>query len=631
MATTTGTTGMRGQAGAGSGEGNAPFSMGMTWPLFRAALWGLTAYFAVAWITAAATHNVLVGALPATLGYLAGLVAWLMGGGLWEGWIRRAFGGEEAPTYTGIDRYFRFGPDSKSTAVRYVVFNIVAFFFAGMAAMAIRVELLTPDSTSWWLSITHYNMTFGIHGLMMLLAVAASAIIGGAGYYLLPLMMGVRNVVYPKLLGLSWWLLPPAAFAVFMSPTIGGFQTGWWGYPPLAQNSGNGIVFYTLGAATLLTASVLGAINIAGTMVYMRAKGMSLGRVPIFVWGLFAVATMLIVEAPATFTGTLMDLSDMILGSHFYTGPTGHPLAYLDQFWWLFHPEVYVFAVPAWAVWLEILPTACKRPLFGRGWAIAGLIGVSMLGAMLGVHHYFTAVSPVRYPIFMTITETVSVPTGFIYLSALGTMWGSRIKINAAVLLVLMAMMNFLIGGLTGIFNADVPADLQLHNTYWVLAHFHYTILGAVIFSWLAALYWWFPKVTGRRINEFWGKFHAWWFFVFFNGAFFPMFILGIDGMNRRVAIYLPYLQKMNDFVSINAFFLGAGFLIPLANLWYSWKKGPLASQNPWDSKGLEWTMPSPTQYLGYPVGSEPTVVGPSDNYAEGAKEPFVWVPTQSK
>ena len=607
------------------------FTITMLYPLLRATFWGLTGYFAAAWITAAVTGNVLVGALPATVGYVAGMIGWLLGSGVWEGWIRRAFGGKEAPSYTGIERYFRFGPDSKSTAVRYVIFNIAAFFFAGLFAMAIRIELLTPDSTSWWMSEVMYNETFGIHGVIMLLGVVASAIVGGAGYYLLPLMVGARNVVYPKLLGLSWWLLPPAGLAVFLSPLIGGFQTGWWGYPPLAQNSGNGIVFYALGAATILIASLFGAINIAGTMVYMRAKGMSLGRVPIFIWGLFAAATILIVESPATYTGALMDLSDMIAGSHFYTGPTGHPLAYMDQFWFLFHPEVYVFILPAFAIWLEILPAAAKRPLFARGWAIAGLVGVSMLGAMLGVHHYFTAVSDARMPIFMTLTETVSVPTGFIYLSAIGTIWGGRLRINAAVLLILMAMMNFLVGGLTGIFNADVPADLQLHNTYWVVAHFHYTMLGGVIFTWIGALYWWFPKVTGRKINEFWGKFHAWWFFVFFNCTFFPMFIAGIDGMNRRIAIYLPYLHNINLFMSISSFFLGVGFLIPLANLFYSWRYGPKSEANPWSSNGLEWQIKSPTPYVPYPAGTEPEVVGPNDNYAAGAKEPFVWVPTPSK
>ena len=613
-------------------EGNkSSFTISMLYPLFRATFWGLTGYFAAAWITAALTGNVLVGALPATVGYVAGLVGWLLGSGLWEGWIRRAFGGKEAPSYTGIERYFRFGPDSKSTAVRYVVFNIAAFLFAGLFAMAIRIQLLTPDSTSWWMSEVMYNEAFGIHGVIMLLGVVASAIVGGVGYYLLPLMMGSRNVVYPKLLGLSWWLIPPAGLAVFLSPLSGGFQTGWWGYPPVGQNSGNGIVFYALGAATILIASLFGAINIAGTMVYMRAKGMSLGRVPIFVWGLFAAATILIVESPATYTGALMDLSDMILGSHFYTGPTGHPLAYMDQFWFLFHPEVYVFILPAFAIWLEILPAAAKRPLFARGWAIAGIVGVSMLGAMLGVHHYFTAVSDARMPIFMTLTETVSIPTGFIYLSAIGTLWGSRLRINAAVLLVLMGMMNFLVGGLTGIFNADVPADLQLHNTYWVVGHFHYTMVGGLIFTWLGALYWWFPKVTGRKINEFWGKFHAWWFFVFFNCTFFPMFIVGIEGMNRRTAIYLPYLQGINEFMSISSFLLGVGFLIPLINLAYSCRYGQKSGENPWGSKGLEWQLKSPTPYVPFPEGVEPEVVGPNDNYASGSKEPFVWVPTPSE
>ncbi len=622
------TTGVQGRAVEGTGGGGEPFAWSMVLPLVRAGFMGFTGYFAAAWITAMIGHTVIVNPLPATVGYVVGLLAWLAGSGIWDGWIRRAFGGAEAPALTGVERYFRFSSDPKATAVRYVIFNVLAFFFAGLAAMAIRIELLTPDSTKWWLSEVHYNQTFGIHGLMMLLAVAASAIVGGMGYYLLPMMLGARTVIFPRLLGLSWWLLPPAAVAVFMSPLIGGFQTGWWGYPPLAQNSGSGIVFYTLGAATLLTSSLLGGINIIGTIVYMRAKGMSLGRIPMFLWGLFAAGTILIVEAPATFTGTLMDLSDMILGSHFYTGPTGHPLAYDDQFWWLFHPEVYVFVLPAFALWLEILPAAAQRPVFARNWGIAGILGITMIGAMVGVHHYFTAVSDERMPIFMTLTETISIPSGFVFLCALGTLWGGRLRLTSPALLCLMAMMNFLIGGLTGIFNADVPADLQLHNTYWVIGHFHYTILGSVIFSWLAGLYWWFPKVTGRLVNEFWAKFHAWWFFIFFNMTFLPMFILGIEGMNRRIAVYLPYLHPLNEFVSISSFFLGAGFLIPAANLFFSWRSGKKAPQNPWGSKSLEWHSPSPTPYIVFPEGSEVTVVGPNDNYAAGAPEPFVWAPT---
>ncbi len=611
--------------GRGDVAEKSSFHIGMVFPMVRATLWGFIGYYAAAWITAAIMGQVLFDPAPVLFGYLGGLTGWVMGSGIWEGWIRRGFGGAEAPVLTGVDRYFRFSPDSKATATRYVVFNIISFFFAGMAAMAIRVELLTPDSTSWWMSEIHYNMTFGIHGLMMLLSVVSSVIVAGAGYYLLPLMLGVRNVVFPKLLGLSWWLVPPAVVATFMSPLVGGFQTGWWGYPPLAQNSGTGIILYGLAAATLLTSSVLGAINIIGTMVYMRARGMSLGRVPIFIWGLCAAAILLTIYAPATYTGVMMDMSDLVLGTHFYTGATGHPVGYMDQFWWLFHPEVYVFVLPAFAVWLEILSAASSRPLFGRNWAIAGLLGVVLVAAFVGVHHYFTAVSPARFPIFMTLTETVSVPTGFVYLSALGTMWGGRLRINAAVLLVLMGMINFLVGGLTGIFNADVPADLQLHNTYWVVGHFHYTMLGTVIFTWLAALYWWFPKVTGRMINEFWGKFHAWWFFIFFNCTFFPFFIMGIEGMNRRVAVYMPYLQPINDFSSISSFLLGAGFLIPLANLFFSWRNGKKAPENPWRAKTLEWHTASPTPYKVFPEGMEPVVVHRFDDYSEGSPDPVAW------
>ncbi|WP_083251101.1 cytochrome c oxidase subunit I [Acidihalobacter yilgarnensis] len=598
------------------------------WPLARGVLWAGIGYMIGTLIVALIEHGSLASPRELTAGYIFGLIGWFMGVGVWEGWVKPSFGGEETWINKGVGRYFRFGTEAKATAHRYTIFAIVTFFIAGMLAMAIRIDLLSPHGM-FFANKQQYNEAFSIHGTLMLLAVAALALMGGVGNFILPPMIGARQVVYPKLMGISSWFVPPAVVAVAMSPMVGGYESGWMGFPPLAQLGGTGIIFYFLGGATLLLSSWAGAINFLGTFVFMRAKGMTLSRVPMFVYGVAGASVILILFVPYTATAFLFNLFDMIVGTKFFALKGGITLAYQDMFWWLFHPEVYVFVLPVWTLWLEMIVVFTRRSLFGRGWAIAGVVGVTAISGVVGVHHFFTQVSDVRLPIIMGLTEMVSVPTGFFYLAAIGTLWGGRIRMTSPMLLMLMSMVNFLNGGLTGVFNSDVPANLQIHNTFFVVGHFHYTILGSMLFTWIAALYYYFPKVTGRMVNEFWAKFHGWWFFIFFNLTFFPMYIAGLDGMNRRVATYLPYLQSLNEWISISSFLLGAGFLIPLVNLVYSYYRGPIASDNPWGSKTLDWQMPTPPPYENFPFGKDPVVVGDFYNYEENAPDPVIWVETK--
>lgn len=596
------------------------------WPLVRGVLWGGIGYMIGTLATAAILGGDLSSPRELTAGYLLGVVGWFLGVGVWEGWVKPSFlGGEETWVSKGVGRYFRFGTEAKATATRYTLFAIMTFFLAGMLAMAIRVDLLSPHGLLF-ATKQQYNEDFSIHGTLMLLAVAALAIMGGIGNYILPPMIGARQVVFPKLMGISSWFVPPGVVAIALSPLVGGYQSGWMGFPPLATLSGTGIVFYFLGGAMLLLSSWCGAINFAATFVYMRARGCTLSRVPMFVYGVVASSVLLILFIPYTASAFLFNFMDMVVGTGFFQIPQHLTLAYQHMFWWLFHPEVYVFVLPAWMLWLDLIVVFSRRSLFGRGWAVAGAIGVVFISGLVGMHHFFTQASMIYLIPVMGITEMVSVPTGFFFLSAIGTMWGGRIRITTPMLLILFSMINFLNGGLTGVFNSDVPANFQIHNTFFVVGHFHYTILGAMLFTWLAALYYYFPKVTGRMYNEFWGKFHAWWFMIFFNLTFFGMYLVGLDGMNRRIAVYLPYLHHLNEWISINSFLLGAGFLIPLVNFVYSYYKGEKAEKNPWGAKTLEWQMESPPVYENFALGKEPVFVADCYNYEEDAPEPVIWV-----
>ena len=581
------------------------FRLSTYWPMLRAILWAWTGYFAGTWLEAGLTWtfdagnpigNTIDSPRALAVGFIFALIGWFLGGGVLEGWLIPAITGNEVwhdAREAGPAKYFRFSTDYKSSSVRYTVWVMFSFLCAGLFAMAIRVNLLFPG-LFLFNTFEVYNEFFSAHGIMMLLGVAAVGLIAGVGYWAVPLMLGSRTTVYPKLAGLSWWFQPVGFMAILLSPLVGGFQAGWMGFEPLGDWSGSGMVLYNLGVATMLLSSWVNGLVFVTSMVHMRTKGLSLSRVPIFVWGIFSASVLLLVFVPYSAVPVLMNLFDEVVGSNFF-GPMGAlPMAYQNMFWWLFHPEVYVFVLPAWAFWLEVSSVFSGRPVFAKNWAIAGLIAVAIISIGVGVHHYFTEVKPAEQAIFMGITETVSVPTGFMYLALIGTLWGGKTRFFAPMLVVLMSAVTFLIGGFTGVFLSDVPANFMLHNTYFVIGHFHYTILGGFLFTFIAALYYYFPKVTGRMYSEFWAHVQAWIMFVAFQFTFFPMFILGYMGMNRRIAIYLPYLQHINDLVSISAFILGGSFFIVLFNLLWSAVYGPKAPDNPWGAKTLDWQLATP-------------------------------------
>lgn len=574
-------------------ETNRPTMFEHIKPTIRAVLWGVIGVFAGMAITALLSGTSLVTERSGVIGFIFGLTGWMLGAGMWEGvvlpWLGKPGRWDEG---SGIGRYFRFHTDHKVIGLQYLMASGLTFLLAGLMAMAIRYNLMTPDLTLFP-TAQSYNTFMGAHGSLMIFAVAVVAIIGGFGNYFVPLLVGADDMVFPKLNGASYWFVPAGVLAIALSPLWGGFQTGWTGYAPLSAEDASGQILYFLGVFALGLSSMFTAINVIATIVYLRAPGLTWGKLPMFAWAMLTTSILNLIWVPVVGTDMIMGLLDRVVPTQFFNAE-GLSLLWQDLLWLFGHPEVYIIMLPAWGLWLEILPVMSQKTLFGKKWAIAGFAGVTVLSSIVWTHHMFTTTGDARLIPFMTTTELISIPTGFMYIAALGTIWGGRLRLNTPTLFVLMSLFNFLIGGLTGVFLSDVPGDFQFHNTYFVVSHFHYTILGGMVFTWLAGMYYWFPKFSGRMYNELWGKISAWGIFIFFNLTFAGMQIAGIEGMNRRVAVYLPYLQSINIWVSVSAFLLGLSFAIPVVNFAYSWAKGRIAAANPWQGQTLEWHTSSP-------------------------------------
>jgi cytochrome c oxidase subunit 1 len=464
----------------------------------------------------------------------------------------------------------------------------------------------------------------GVHGIIMI-AVAVTAILGAFGNYIVPIMIGAEDMAYPRLNALSFWIVPPAAIAILTSLFAEGWDTGWTAYPPLSEMNATGQVLFNLGFFTLGLSSIAGGINFLVTIITMRAPGMTWGRLPIFVWSVFGTALLSAFFTQFIGLAMLMLLLDRILGFSFFDpAQGGNPLLYQHVFWIYSHPAVYVMILPAFGAALEIISHFARKPLFAYRWAVAGILGIVGMSATVWAHHMFTAgiTSPLQR-VFLFSTELISIPTGLIFLSALGTIWEGRLWLKTPMLFALAVIANFLIGGLSGVFLADVPTDLHLHDTYFVVGHFHYTIVGGGIFGLFAAIYYWFPKITGRQFSERLAKIHFWWMFFGFNTTFLPMMWAGLNGMNRRVADYLPQLGGINMWISISAFLLGTSFFVFVYNMVRSWIRGTQAEGNPWKARTLEWQTSSPPPLENFE--HEPVITGHPYDYGVSGSVHVSW------
>jgi cytochrome c oxidase subunit 1 len=585
--------------------------------LLTAIVLGVGGFFFGAWIGGkmAVGHDYLIGTdqndVGIFMGFLFGTIGWLAGLGFFNYPLTRLAGrppldwSSEDEMYIvpdatirqhegGIGRYFRLTTDHKVVGIQYFFGVGIFFFIGGLNAMLIRTELLTPHEKAW--PAGQYLSLVGLHGTMMIMMTSAF-ILGPFGNYFVPLMIGARRLAFPRIEALTFWLVPLAGLVLLSAIAWNGFPTGWTGYAPLQDQARAGMDAYIFAFILIATSLALVGLNLLTTILTMRAPGLTWGRLPIFVWGVLATAFLMVLAAPVLIATMSMGLMDRAANtSYFIASGGGSPYLYENLFWFFGHPEVYILALPGFGIVLEILPVFARKPLWGYRLAVAAMLGVAFLSFMVWQHHLFVSgINASLRPFYMLTTELISIPTGFIFLNAMGTLWRGRIRYTVPMLFALAFFFNFFIGGLSGIFLSDVPSDVTTHGSYFVMAHFHYTIMGGLVFAFFAATYYWLPKMTGVTLNERLGKIHFWLMFVFFNLTFFPLFAAGFLDMPRRVSTYAPHLQTLNDFVSVSAYVLGFSMLIFIGNLiWSLVFVRERAETNPWFSRSLEWQVASP-------------------------------------
>jgi cytochrome c oxidase subunit 1 len=536
--------------------------------------------------------------LPIVLGYLLGTAGWLAGLGVFNDLGRMMLGQplrevkHDPPG--GVAKYFRYTLDHKVVGIQYLFGMITYFLTGGLFAMAIRTELLSPSYHIF--SSSAYLMVVGEHGTMMMMMMS-SVVLGPFGQYFAPIMIGSKRMAFPRIEAIGFWLTPAAYVILLSGVLLGGFPTGWTGYAPLSVQAGEGMDSYCVAFGLMGISLILAGFNIIVTYINYRAPGMRWSRLPMFVWSMFTVAFLQVLAVPVLVAGMYMTITDRTIQTAFFVNQLGgSSYLYQNVFWFFGHPEVYILALPGFGIVSEIIPVMCRKPLFGYRTAAAGMIGVALLSFFVWQHHLFdSGINPDMRPLFMLTTELISIPTGFIYLVALGTFWKAKIRFTVPMLFCLAMYFNFLIGGVSGVFLSDVPADTTEHGSFFVMAHFHYTIMGGLIFAFFAGIYYWLPKMMGIKLNERVGRIHFWLMFIAFNSTFLPLFAAGLLGQSRRVFEYQQYLQGINIWVSISAFVLGFSLLIFLYNFVMStlvWRVKEVG--NPWNSRGLEWQTSSP-------------------------------------
>jgi cytochrome c oxidase subunit I len=564
---------------------------------------GIGGWFLGGWIGGqmAVGHDYLQGTdqndVGIFMGYIFALLGWLVGLGFANYPIARLRGRPASLTQheaAGWTRYFKLCTDHKVVGIQYFFGVGIFFFIGGLNAMLMRTELLRPVEQAW--PAGQYLTLVSLHGTMMIMMTSAF-ILGPFGNYFVPLMIGARRMAFPRIEALTFWLTPAAGLILMSAIAFGGLPFGWTGYAPLGDQGRSGVDAYLMAFILIAISMTLIGINLLATILTMRAPGMTWTRLPIFVWGVLATSVLMALSAPVLIAALAMEAMDRTANTSFYLASAGgSPYLYENLFWFFGHPEVYILALPGFGIVLEILPVFARKPLWGYRLAVAGMLGVAILSFMVWQHHLFVSgINAGLRPFYMLTTELISIPTGFIFLNAMGTLWRARIRFTVPMLFALAFFFNFLIGGLSGVFLSDVPSDVTTHGSYFVMAHFHYTIMGGLVFAFFAAVYYWLPKMVGIQLNETLAKVHFWLMFVFFNLTFFPLFAAGFLDMPRRVSTYAPHLQALNDFVSASAYVLGFSMLIFIANLIWSLVFVRLpAVANPWASRGLEWQVPTP-------------------------------------
>ncbi len=489
--------------------------------------------------------------------------------------------------------------DHKKIGILYVINSFVFFFLGGILAMVVRTELAAPGLQ--FVTDQTYNEVFTMHATFMIFLFVIP-MLAGFGNYVVPLQLGAPDMAFPRINAMSFWMLPLGGILLMLGFVTGGAAAaGWTSYPPLSEDRplaavGSGQDLWIVGLVLIGTSSILGAINFLVTIFKMRAPGMTLFRMPILVWTVMVTSVLVLMATPVITSALIMLFIDRNYGGSFFDPRVGgDPVLYQNVFWFYSHPAVYVMILPAMGMISENLPVFSRKPLFGYKAFVFATAGIGALGFAVWAHHMFTTGS-VYLPFFSLMTFLIAVPTGVKMFNWIFTLWRGKLTLATPLLFALGFLSMFLIGGINGAFSAAVPVDFALHDTYWVVAHLHYVLFGGSVFGVMAGFYFYFPKMTGRMLNETVGKLQFVLMFVGFNLTFFPMHELGLAGMPRRIADYSSAAgwNDLNVLATIGGFIIAASMVPFLWNIFVSLRSGEPAGDDPWEGNTLEWATSSP-------------------------------------
>ena len=519
----------------------------------------------------------------------------------------------------GLWRYFRWTTDHKVVGMQYLATTLFLFFVGSMGAFMIRLEQSRPGAI--FFTPSTYNTIVGMHGIIMIVA-AVIMVAGPFGNFVVPIMIGARDMAFPRLNALSYWLLFLDIPIIITTLALGGFQTGWTGYAPLSvQGLTPGMEAYCFFIIIFAISTTVAALNIISTVLVMRTRGMTWGRLPILVWGVLLSVFLSLTAFPTFMMSQTMVVMDRVFQTSFFAASYGgNNWLYEHLFWFFGHPEVYVILLPSLAIAAEVTAVFSRKGIFGRRMLVGSLITISILSVIVWGHHlYFSGSNNALDAPFMLDTELISIPTGFFFLAMIGTFWRGKIWVTVPILFVVGTLVNFVVGGITGIYLADLPTDEILHGGMFVTAHFHFTLVGTAVFGFFAGFYYWFPKMVGKRLDPTLGQLHFWLFEVGFLGTFMSLFYAGLIGEPRWSANIAPPFATPNTIASLFAILIAASVFVTVYNVIITLRSGEPAVANEWGGKTLEWSVPTPVPLENF----EELPVVTSTPYDYGSPEPY--------